>query len=105
MSLIHDHPCDGCWMRVCQGSVRETRYQKDKGELIKISDDVYSEGEMIYITDNMGYHQVGNPNKDKAAITLHLYSPPFDSCKVWLDPKKAKKTSISKIVYDTVSSL
>jgi len=26
-SPIHDHPCDGCWVRVCQGSVKETRYQ------------------------------------------------------------------------------
>ncbi len=28
-SPIHDHPCDGCWLRVCAGNVRETRYAID----------------------------------------------------------------------------
>jgi hypothetical protein len=27
-SPIHDHPCDGCWMRVYEGSVEESRYKK-----------------------------------------------------------------------------
>ena len=26
-SPIHDHPCDGCWVRVCQGKIEETRYK------------------------------------------------------------------------------
>jgi hypothetical protein len=29
-SPIHDHPCRGCWVRVCEGEVVETRYQKDE---------------------------------------------------------------------------
>jgi hypothetical protein len=28
-SPIHDHPCDGCWVRVCQGKIQETRYEID----------------------------------------------------------------------------
>ena len=103
MSLIHDHPCDGCWMRVCKGNVREARYKRNDDELSKIKDDVYKESEIIYIADWMGLHQVGNPSKDEYAVTLHLYSPPFDSCKVWLDEKKVGKTIQSKITYDTVS--
>jgi hypothetical protein len=26
-SPIHDHPCDGCWVRVCEGNIKETRYE------------------------------------------------------------------------------
>lgn len=26
-SPIHDHPCDGCWVRVRQGKIEETRYK------------------------------------------------------------------------------
>ncbi|KAL7479479.1 hypothetical protein ACHAWX_000143, partial [Stephanocyclus meneghinianus] len=29
-SPIHDHPCDGCWVRVCQGKIEETRYKKNE---------------------------------------------------------------------------
>lgn len=29
-SPIHDHPCDGCWMRVCEGSVQEKRYVREE---------------------------------------------------------------------------
>lgn len=32
-SPIHDHPCRGCWMRVCEGTVFETRFADTvKGE-------------------------------------------------------------------------
>ena len=27
-SPIHDHPCDGCWMKVCEGSIQESRYER-----------------------------------------------------------------------------
>jgi hypothetical protein len=35
--------------------------------------------------DSMGLHKVGNPT-DEVAVTLHLYSPPYSSCRIWLDP-------------------
>ena len=43
-SPIHDHPCDGCWMHVCEGSVRETRYVKHDGSdaLRCVSDDLFT---------------------------------------------------------------
>ena len=71
-SPIHDHPCNGCWMRVCQGSVNEVRYRKknmSKKEILHQGDDevrafectmdsTYSEGEQTFIDDNLGYHKV-----------------------------------------------
>ena len=32
--------------------------------------------------DDMGLHKIGNPGA-VCAVTLHLYTPPFQSCKVW----------------------
>lgn len=29
-SPIHDHPCDGCWVRVVEGSVKETQYKTNE---------------------------------------------------------------------------
>lgn len=45
-SPIHDHPCDGCRVRVCKGKVKETRYEmnEEKNTLEVTSVDVYEEG-------------------------------------------------------------
>eukprot|EP00816_Leptocylindrus_hargravesii_P007210 CAMPEP_0196801000 /NCGR_PEP_ID=MMETSP1362-20130617/613_1 /TAXON_ID=163516 /ORGANISM="Leptocylindrus danicus, Strain CCMP1856" /LENGTH=195 /DNA_ID=CAMNT_0042171669 /DNA_START=264 /DNA_END=848 /DNA_ORIENTATION=- len=85
-SPIHDHPCDGCWMKVCEGSVTEARYSRtdaDADELVCTQDATFYEGAIAYIADWLGYHKIGNPSKSQPAVTLHLYSPPFDSCKIW----------------------
>ena len=46
-----------------------------------------------FIKDSMGYHRVGNPLKSTPAVTLHLYCPPFQQCKIWLDPSHASNPS------------
>lgn len=94
-SPIHDHPCDGCTMRVCQGKVRETRYKMNgvTDKMDVTSDEIYQDDAPAFIKDSMGYHKVGNPSKSVPAITLHLYCPPFQQCKIWLDPSHASRPS------------
>ena len=43
---MHPFSTDGCWLRVCQGKVRETRYEvnKETDEMDVTFDEVY-EGE------------------------------------------------------------
>lgn len=41
--------------------------------------------------DSIALHKVGNPRADDVAATLHLYAPPFQQCRVWLDPADASK--------------
>lgn len=78
-SPIHDHPCDGCWLQVLEGGIREVRYDR---QLNRTSEIDYPEGGLSYITDHVGYHKVGNPT-EKPAVTLHLYAPPFEICRCW----------------------
>jgi len=96
-SPIHDHPCDGCWMRVLHGRVRECRYKSSRddepdngsgGGLVCTSDTTASAGDLVFIQDRLGYHKVGNPDPTQPAFTLHLYSPPIDRCRIWLDAEK-----------------
>ena len=112
-SPIHDHPCDGCWVKVLQGQVQECRYDDyDPEENITpssasasnefpmktlqcISDEIYKGGELSYITDSMGYHKVGNPSGTIPAVSMHLYSPPFQNCRTWADETSAPKESCS----------
>jgi cysteine dioxygenase len=99
-SPIHDHPCDGCWMEVLQGQIQECRYRtsvKDDGttKLECTQDKTFDEdGGIVFIEDSLGLHKVGNPGT-QPAVTMHVYSPPFQSCKIWLDEsKKPSKSSI-----------
>eukprot|EP00545_Synedropsis_sp_CCMP1620_P009907 CAMPEP_0119007508 /NCGR_PEP_ID=MMETSP1176-20130426/3057_1 /TAXON_ID=265551 /ORGANISM="Synedropsis recta cf, Strain CCMP1620" /LENGTH=196 /DNA_ID=CAMNT_0006959675 /DNA_START=80 /DNA_END=667 /DNA_ORIENTATION=- len=82
-SPVHDHPCDGCWMHVCQGNVQESRYERQGDRLECFHNEIYHEGQQAYITDSMGFHKVGNPSMTQPATTLHLYCPPFSKCKIW----------------------
>ena len=45
------------------------------------------------ITTSYRYHKVGNPSKSIPAVTMHLYCPPFNQCKIWLDPSHASRPS------------
>ena len=86
-SPIHDHPCDGCWMKVLRGQIRECRFQKDPDfeSLVLTQDATYYTEEAAYMEDSLGLHSVGNPSSTFPAITLHLYCPPIKQCRVWMD--------------------
>ncbi|GLD93592.1 hypothetical protein PINS_up002184 [Pythium insidiosum] len=98
-SPIHDHPCDGCWVKVIEGTVNEVQYKiADSGRLEETSNIVLSEG-VTYMDDSIGLHKIGNPRDDVDAITLHLYSPPYEKCRVWFDPEQANKSSVAYTYY------
>mmetsp|Transcript_25342 Transcript_25342/g.37537 ORF Transcript_25342/g.37537 Transcript_25342/m.37537 type:complete len:236 (+) Transcript_25342:328-1035(+) len=110
-SPIHDHPCDGCWMRVLQGSINEKRYRNELNdgascqgqgqehgqELVCTQDSTFREGEQTFIDDQLGLHKVGNPGNE-LAISMHLYSPPFGKCRIWMDEKNGGRSSVSSMV-------
>ena len=35
-----------------------------------------------YMSDELGLHRVENTSHSDGAVSLHLYSPPFQSCQV-----------------------
>mmetsp|Transcript_19495 Transcript_19495/g.28461 ORF Transcript_19495/g.28461 Transcript_19495/m.28461 type:complete len:248 (-) Transcript_19495:113-856(-) len=94
-SPIHDHPCDGCWMRVLKGTVNEKRYVENKVRdgFVCTMDSSFQEGSQTFINDNMGYHKIGNEGSAGQAISIHLYSPPFQKCKIWMDENDIKATT------------
>ncbi|KAF0704761.1 Aste57867_7262 [Aphanomyces stellatus] len=91
-SPIHDHPSDGCWVRHVQGTLNEVRYWNDGEKLVETSN-VLITGGVSYMDDSLGLHKIGNPSSDVDAITLHLYAPPYDKCRLWFDPADASKSS------------
>jgi cysteine dioxygenase len=97
-SPIHDHPSDGCWVKVIQGTVNEVRYEKRNGKLAETSNICLNNG-VTYMDDSLGYHKVGNPSTEIDAITMHLYSPPYEKCRVWFDTEDSEKSSIAVSNY------
>lgn len=103
-SPVHDHPCDGCWFRVIQGSVCETRYllpDKDSvcRALVRTGECTAASGDVAYMDDSMGLHKVGNPSPSVPAMTLHLYSPPFSKCSVWMDESNSERRCQPTVTY------
>jgi cysteine dioxygenase len=82
-SKIHNHPCDGCFVKSIKGIVREVRYEIQPGQsqMEVTSDVVLGNGLVTFMDDFIGYHKVGNAG-NLPAITMHLYTPPYASCQV-----------------------
>jgi cysteine dioxygenase len=90
-SKIHDHPCDGCFVKTLSGGVKESRYhmeevQNELGQTEKVMkfdwEYTTTANEVNYMDNYLGYHKIGAATTDKPSMSLHLYTPPFKSCKV-----------------------
>lgn len=85
-------------MRVLEGKIRECRYVVDDAssssdKLVCFQDKTYDEdGGVVFIEDSQGYHKIGDASTTEgtAGVTLHLYSPPFSRCKIFLDASRNK---------------
>lgn len=44
-------------------------------------------------TDSIGLHRVENPSIADPAISLHLYSPPFNKCSIF-DKQTGKRSNV-----------
>lgn len=106
-SPIHDHPCDGCWLKVLEGNIEETIYTKDDSSDIisEVSHNRYEQGSLTFMHDNIGIHKIANPSRDEPAISLHLYSPPFKACKVWSRTLQASQYITPKVCYYSVGGV
>jgi len=78
---IHNHPCDGCFIVGLNGALEEKKYiTKESG--LELSERNYiKKGDINWIHDSMGVHQVSNPSSTERAVTLHFYHPPYNVCK------------------------
>jgi cysteine dioxygenase len=122
-SKIHSHPCDGCFILPLQGSIIETVYEKREsgdspttpednvfntnittcskgGEVFQTEDCFtfkqerhFTGGQVSFMSDNVGQvHKIGSTT---GCISLHLYTPPFRSCKVWSENSNGSITRSS----------
>jgi len=84
-SSIHDHADSHCFVKILDGSLRESMYEwpKNEQEMAKTEEKDFPKDGVAYINDSMGLHRMENPSNSDRAMSLHLYCPPFDSCKTF----------------------
>ncbi|KAJ8704681.1 hypothetical protein PYW07_011869 [Mythimna separata] len=100
--------CDSCQKKRQNGRCQEERDDEERRE--DYGDDSEDEGydvrdmkvrgrsrmelnDVCYINDALGLHRVENPSHVDGAVSLHLYCPPFDSCRVF-DARTGKPTEV-----------
>lgn len=84
-SSIHSHSDAHCFMKVLEGTLQETMFAwpeqgKKKESMTQLAVNTYNRDQVAYINDSKGLHRVENPSHSDRAASLHLYSPPFQSC-------------------------
>ena len=65
-------------MKILKGSLKETRYdfpQKAATAPDVIKETIYEEGQVTYMSDELGLHKISNPDPDNVAVSLHRRSP------------------------------
>ncbi|XP_068617205.1 cysteine dioxygenase type 1 [Brachionichthys hirsutus] len=94
-SSIHDHTDSHCFMKLLQGQLTETLFDwpESHGDMVQKSQRVLQENRVAYINDTIGLHRVENVSHTEAAVSLHLYSPPFQSCQAF-DQRTGHKNTV-----------
>ncbi|KAJ8401624.1 hypothetical protein AAFF_G00379410 [Aldrovandia affinis] len=96
-SSIHDHTDSHCFMKMLQGHLKETLYEwpdhKSHGEMAQKSQRILQENQCAYISDSLGLHRVENVSHTESAVSLHLYSPPFQQCNTF-DQRTGHKNTV-----------
>lgn len=106
-SPIHDHTGSSCWVKLLEGELQETRYilpaedapaGSQGGGLSVVGVTSLSEGAQTtaYINDSLGLHRMGNPSDTRGCMTLHIYSPPFSTTRIFdAETAEAKQVNIA----------
>lgn len=83
-SPIHDHAGQNCWMAVLDGTVEEVHFRSERAgrPLVAAPPRRFRPGQVAYIADEIALHLV-RPAAGQRAVSLHLYSNPIDSCRVY----------------------
>lgn len=59
---------------------------------------VLHKDECAYMSDQLGLHRVSNPLKTQGSLSLHLYTPPYETCKTF-NERSSKARPSGKCVY------
>lgn len=68
-SPVHDHPDNGCCLKILKGELKETKFKKN-GD---IEDNYIKNNDISYIDNTIGIHKIKALDY---TYSIHVYSPP-----------------------------
>ena len=74
VSGIHDHPSNGCILKVLEGELEEYEYSNNNNKMHLINKNICKKNSIGYQEGKNGLHSI--KNNDNKTISLHIYSPP-----------------------------
>ena len=83
-SPIHDHPNNGCILKILSGKLDEYIYENINGLTKFISEKNISTGEIGYRYGKQFIHKIINSNND-ITVSLHIYSKPNYKANIYLN--------------------
>jgi cysteine dioxygenase len=94
-SRVHNHRDQNCWMAAPIGRLKVQNFRVDERDVSRgtcriVPTDVYEMDAThpAYVNPLEPVHQVLNlPEFHQRAVSIHIYSKPFDSCEVYLREK------------------
>ena len=106
-SAIHNHCDQNCWMATPYGKVLVNNFKlisrdaaSGQCELAPSTHFTIEPGSPQEVDPSEPIHQVANPASFRSrAVTLHIYSKPYDTCEVY--DLKEKRYSIANLVNTT----
>ena len=79
-SPIHDHPVNGCLVKILKGTLVEECFQmKDDNPILTDINKITSvdiNNSISYQEGKTGLHRIINPSETECSVTIHIYSPP-----------------------------
>jgi len=88
-SSIHDHTDAHCFVKILDGNLTESLFDwpkndsEEESQLHKLQVNTYPKDGVTYICDDMGIHRMENTSHTDRCVSLHLYSPPFQTCQTF----------------------
>ncbi|KAK2156596.1 hypothetical protein LSH36_209g04021 [Paralvinella palmiformis] len=87
-SSIHDHSNSHCFVKILEGQLKETRYNwpsesQGETEMNPSEISIYEKDQVAYMSDRIGLHRMENPSHVVGSVSMHLYIPPFSSCRTF----------------------
>ncbi|KAG0351714.1 hypothetical protein BGZ54_003132 [Gamsiella multidivaricata] len=124
-NVIHDHSGAHCIMKILDGELQETLYDwpdkvitesdhsdsgvgsdhsdnEEQSKPMKITrETILHRDECAYMSDQLGLHRVSNPLKGQGSLSLHLYTPPYETCKTFNERSSKARSSGKCVFYST----
>lgn len=60
---------------------------------------------VLIFTDKIGLHKIANSSRVEPAVSLHLYSPPYQKCKIWTRTTCASQYITPTVCYYSVGGV